>query len=136
MQSLLWCFFAWRGYLARQEYALAMLVIVLIGSLIGPLIADMTIGPTNAGEVWLRSDFELAKARAQLAGYMLTAWPTLVVQIKRLRHIGYPPQYLIGANVVLTVVLLIAPVVAMCGFVAGSLYLFLAKGRVTPQQER
>jgi uncharacterized membrane protein YhaH (DUF805 family) len=135
MQSLLWCFFAWRGYLTRQEYALALLVIVLVGSLIGPLISDMTIGPTNAGEVWLRSELDLARARAQLVGYLLTAWPTLVVQIKRLRHIGYPPQYLIGANVALTIVLLIAPVVAICGFLAGSLYLFFAKGRATPQPD-
>ena len=133
MQSLVWCFFAWRGYLTRQEYALALLVIVLVGFIIGPLISDMMIGQTNGGEVWIRSDLDLARARAKLTGYLLTAWPTLAVQVKRLRHIGYPPQYLIGANVALTVVLLFAPAVAICGFLAGNLYLFLAKGRDTRQ---
>ncbi len=135
MQSLVWCFFGWRGYLTRQEYALALLVIVLAGFVITPVISALMVGPTNDGEVWNRADLDLAKGRATLTGYLLTAWPTMAVQVKRLRHIGYPPQYLIGANIALTVVLLIAPAVAIFAMLAGSLYLFLAKGRATTQPD-
>ena len=129
VQPLLWCFLSFRGRLNRQEFALAFFFVVLVTYLLGAILAAIMVGPTNDGRPWTENDLLLAQTQAQLLGYVVTVWPTLALQVKRLRDIGYSPLYLVGANVLVAVLMLIAPVVAIILAILGSLLLFFWPGK-------
>jgi uncharacterized membrane protein YhaH (DUF805 family) len=126
---LLWCFFSWRGRLNRKEFALAFFFMVLVTYVLGHVLVSVMVGPTNAGQTWTSDDLLMAHTRAQLLAYVLTAWPTLALQIKRLRDLGYSWLHLIGANIVVAALLLIAPTIAIILAVGASLLLFFWPGK-------
>lgn len=128
MNSLLWCFFSWRGELNRQQFALAMLFCVLVAIALGSLISDLTVGPTNNGEVWTRNGLMLAKGRAAAIAWLAVTWPLLCIQVKRLRHIGLPAYSLFIANIAVTLLLLVAAPLGLIGGVVFTLFIFFAKG--------
>ena len=129
VQPLLWCFFSWRGRLNRQEFALAFFFLVLVTYVVGRILVQNLVGATNEGQPWTADDLTLAQTEAQMLAYVLTAWPTLTLQVKRLRDLGYSWFYLVGANIVVAAIMLIAPVVAIILAVVASLWLFLWPGK-------
>jgi uncharacterized membrane protein YhaH (DUF805 family) len=129
VQPLLWCFFSWRGRLNRQEFALAFFFLVLVTYLIGRVLVQNLVGPTDEGQPWTPDALAMAQTEAQLFAYVLTAWPTLTLQVKRLRDLGYSPLYLVGANIGVAVIMLIAPMIAIILAVVASLWLFFWPGK-------
>lgn len=128
MNNLLWCFLSWRGELTRQQFALAMLFSVLVAIALGTLISDLTVGPTNNGQVWTRDGIMLTKARAGAIAWLVVTWPLLCIQVKRLRHIGLPGYTLFVANIAVTLLLLVATPLGLIGGVVFTLFIFFAKG--------
>lgn len=129
MQSLLWCFFSWRGRLNRQEFALAFFFLAALAYVIGAVLTAATVGPTNAGRPWSENDLIMAQLQAQVLASVLLLWPSLAIQVKRLRDIGYSWLYLVAANVIVVVVMLFAPIPGIVLALVASLFLFFAKGK-------
>ena len=129
MQSLLWCFFSWRGRLNRQEFALAFFFLAAMAYLIGAALTATMVGPTNAGRPWSENDLILAQVQAQLLASVFVLWPSLAIQVKRLRDIGYSWLYLVAANIFVLVVMLLAPIPGLILGLVASLFLFFAKGK-------
>lgn len=129
VQSLLWCFFSWRGRLNRQEFALAFFFLAAMAYLIGAILTATMVGPTNAGRPWSENDLIFAQVQAQMLASVFVLWPSLAIQVKRLRDIGYSWLYLVAANVIVFVVLIFAPIPAVILGLSASLFLFFARGR-------
>jgi uncharacterized membrane protein YhaH (DUF805 family) len=129
VQSLLWCFFSWRGRLNRQEFALAFFFLAAMAYLIGAILTAIMVGPTNTDRPWSENDLVMAQLQAQMLASVFVLWPSLAIQVKRLRDIGYSWLYLVAANVIVFVVLLFAPIPAIVLGLAASLYLFFARGK-------
>ena len=129
MQSLLWCFFSWRGRLNRQEFALAFFFLAAMAYLVGAVLTAAMVGPTNGGRPWTENDLVLAQVQAQLLASVFVLWPSLAIQVKRLRDIGYSWLYLVAANVIVLVVMLFAPIPGITLGLVASLFLFFAKGK-------
>ncbi len=129
MQSLWWCFFSFRGRLNRQEFALAFFFLAAIAYVIGTILTKTMIGPTNEGRPWTENDLLMAQLDAQMLASAFVFWPSLAIQVKRLRDIGYSWLYLVAANVVLGVAMVFAPIPAMIVAVIAALFLFFAKGK-------
>jgi len=129
MQSLLWCFFGWRGQLTRQEFFLAILAVMLLTYVAGNLLTDL-IGPTNNGETWLRSDLVAARSKARLISLVVSFWPSLAVQAKRLRHIGLPAYSMFVAQAVFLILLVLWPAAGATGPVLWIVFLCTAGGNL------
>jgi uncharacterized membrane protein YhaH (DUF805 family) len=129
VQSLWWCFFSFRGRLNRQEFALAFFFLAAIAYVIGTILTKTMVGPTNDGMAWAENDLLMAQLEAQMLASVFVFWPSLAIQVKRLRDIGYSWLYLVAANVVLGIAMAFAPVPGMIIAVIAALYLFLAKGK-------
>ena len=129
MQPLIWCFFSWRGRLDRQEFALAFFFLVLLTYLLGRALVQVMVGPTHDGQPWTPDDLAMAQTEAQMMAYVLTAWSTLTIQVKRLRDLGYSSLYLVGANIGVAIIMVFAPLIAISLAVIASLWLFTWPGK-------
>ena len=128
MQSLLWCFFSWRGRLNRQEFALAFFFIAAVAYVIAAMLTATMAAPDNASAPLSEDALLMAQLQTQMIASFVVLWPSLAIQVKRLRDIGYSWLYLLGANVIVFIVLLIAPIPGIILALVASLYLFFAKG--------
>ena len=129
MQSLWWCFFSFRGRLNRQEFALAFFFLAAVAYVIGMILTSTMIGPTNNGRAWTENDLLMAQLEAQMLASVFVFWPSLVIQVKRLRDTGYSWPYLVAANVILGIAMVFAPIPAMIVALIAALFLFFAKGK-------
>ena len=129
MQSLLWCFFSWRGRLNRQEFALAFFFIAAVAYVIAAMLTATMAAPDNASAPLSEDALLMAQLQTQMIASFVVLWPSLAIQVKRLRDIGYSWLYLLGANVIVFIVLLIAPIPGIILALVASLYLFFAKGK-------
>jgi uncharacterized membrane protein YhaH (DUF805 family) len=126
MQSLVWCFFSWHGELRRREFFLAMLAIGLLGYAAGQILMDVMVTPTNNGQTWARADLMRTIALARILPFMAAAWPSLVIQAKRLRHIGMPAHSVFAAQAVLLPLLFLWPTGWNLANLAWTGFMFLA----------
>ncbi|MGV8952889.1 MAG: DUF805 domain-containing protein [Cypionkella sp.] len=129
VQPLLWCFFSWRGRLNRQEFALAFFFIAAVAFVVGAVLSATMVGSADTSPPQSETDLLMAQLQTQTLASLVVLWPTLAIQVKRLRDIGYSWLYLVAANILVFVVLLIAPIPGIIIALAASLYLFFAKGK-------
>lgn len=128
MQNLLWCFLSFRGELNRHQFILATVALALLFFLASRIGTHVFIGVTGSDGGW--TPLELNNARREGAGLagMFRFWPLLALQIKRVRHIGLPVRYLMGAYGASIALLVLAPGLSHGMNEALFLFLMLAGG--------
>ncbi|WAJ30459.1 DUF805 domain-containing protein [Antarcticirhabdus aurantiaca] len=122
MNDVWWCLFSFRGRIDRMPYLLGSILCLLVSAILEPIIRDAYLGDRTH---WIGYELSLAMAKADLTVAAVTLWPSLALQVKRARSIGFPIWFLLVILAVTGMLMLLVPTLGMlAAVVVAAVHLF------------